>query len=320
MTDSHALYRLCSEISREAGDDPCGSANPFDTYLAVEIPPPWHDDVSRSPNFPPGLRQALLNSLDAGVLQTFTALLPEPDYCVPGHTRALLLRRPGAAFARYEKHDYLIPDGELDSFARSLASDDLEAFEICRTDTTDVRDILVCTHGQRDVCCARFGGALYRALRSEYAGDRLRIWRTSHIGGHRFAPTLIDLPEGLWWGHLSAEHLRPLIERHRPARELTPFYRGWSGLKTPFEQLAEREILAREGWNWTNCPRSGRLLEEGDRTARVLIEAHSPHLTTYEALVEPAGHVMTLPSSGTDPLQKVTRYHVTQLQKIAPST
>ena len=36
----------------------------------------------------------------------------------------------------------------------------------------------------------------------------------------------------------------------------------------------------------------------------------------YEALVEACGSVMTLASSGTDPLEEATQYRVTRLEKV----
>lgn len=58
-----------------------------------------------------------------------------------------------------------------------------------------MRDILVCTHGSRDVCWGKFGYAIYKLLRARHAAPNgLRVWRTSHIGGHRFASTLLDFP------------------------------------------------------------------------------------------------------------------------------
>ena len=72
-----------------------------------------------------------------------------------------------------------------------------------------------CTHGTVDVACARFGYPLYRYLRDGFGGEEggVRVWRASHFGGHVFAPTLIDLPSGLYWAYVTPAQARPLIER-----------------------------------------------------------------------------------------------------------
>ena len=62
--------------------------------------------------------------------------------------------------------------------------------------------IWVCTHGKRDRCCAKFGRALYDALLPLAPHD---VWQSSHLGGHRFAPTLVTMPDGLCFGHVSPD-------------------------------------------------------------------------------------------------------------------
>lgn len=70
---------------------------------------------------------------------------------------------------------------------------------------------LVCTNGQRDICCARFGRPLYSRLNEVY-GDR--IWQTTHIGGHRYAPNLLCLPSGFVYGFVSPDLGVNLVQDH----------------------------------------------------------------------------------------------------------
>ncbi|MFN8608256.1 MAG: sucrase ferredoxin [Vulcanimicrobiota bacterium] len=63
--------------------------------------------------------------------------------------------------------------------------------------------LLVCTHGSRDACCGWLGVRLAGALRQ--AGHQ-RVWEVSHIGGHRFAPTLWHLPEWRVYGRVNLEN------------------------------------------------------------------------------------------------------------------
>lgn len=67
--------------------------------------------------------------------------------------------------------------------------------------------ILVCTHGSRDRCCGTLGGAVY----AKGAKSHPEIfWQTSHLGGHRFAPTLLTLPQGMMYGRVSLEDTEEL--------------------------------------------------------------------------------------------------------------
>jgi hypothetical protein len=66
----------------------------------------------------------------------------------------------------------------------------------------------VCTNGQRDVCCARYGLPVYHELRSAL-GER--VWQTTHLGGHRFAANVLVLPGGLLHGRVTTDELSDLI-------------------------------------------------------------------------------------------------------------
>ena len=59
--------------------------------------------------------------------------------------------------------------------------------------------LLVCTHGRRDRCCAVDGRALARAVAATGESD---VWESTHLGGHRFAPTALVLPTGYLYGRL----------------------------------------------------------------------------------------------------------------------
>ena len=320
--ETQAEGLLCSVVSKANGEDPTGSAAPFDSCLMVEVGTPWEGDVTLSSRFPDGLREIVADARGQGLLDKFAAIMPDPEYSREGHTRFLRFRRPPGPFARYEKDDFLVPDDDLVPVLEALFAgpDELAPFARYKQETSHLREIMVCTHGGRDACCGKFGFPFYCALRQGYAyPGTLRVWRSSHIGGHRFAPTLLDLPEGRYWGHLEPEAAENLVLRDGAASNLTRFYRGWAGLGTKFEQIAEREILAREGWGWTEHPKKGRVLREDGGRVEVRIEYAAPDgalLGAYEATIEPDRSVRTLESSGTDPLIEVELYAVSRLEKI----
>ncbi len=313
--------RLCSLVSRANGEDPIGSAKPIENRLIVELPQPWQRDALGSRRLVEGLRPVVEDARDTDLLDAFSAILPDREYSRNGHTRLLFLCKPSGPFAAYEKQDFLVPNGEVAAAAGALLKGNgLGRFERYRQETGHVRDILVCTHGGRDVCCGKFGYPVYDLLRRRHAAPgRLRVWRTSHIGGHRFAPTMIDYPEGRHWGHLETWAAERLAARRGPVSDLGPFLRGWAGLRSPAEQAAEREVFAREGWAWTGYLKEGRVLHSSDGRTEVRIDYRSPDGAisgAYEATVEVAGAVMTMESSGDAELAEVDQYRVVRLEKV----
>ena len=56
--------------------------------------------------------------------------------------------------------------------------------------------LLICTHAKRDKCCAVKGRPLVNALheRHPFGPGNDVVWETSHIKGHRFAPTMLLMP------------------------------------------------------------------------------------------------------------------------------
>jgi hypothetical protein len=108
---------------------------------------------------------------------------------------------------------------------------------------TDEPLYIVCTNGKRDAACARFGLLLYNAV-SSLRPDQ--TWQTIHVGGHRFAGTMVCLPQGVYYGRLSAEDAPALIEAHERGDLLLDKLRGRS-IYEAAGQAAEHYLRERLG-------------------------------------------------------------------------
>jgi Sucrase/ferredoxin-like len=64
--------------------------------------------------------------------------------------------------------------------------------------------LLVCTNSRRDECCALIGRPLAESLAAQRPG---RVWESTHLGGHRFAPVVLSLPDGFVYGGPDAGRL-----------------------------------------------------------------------------------------------------------------
>ena len=122
----------------------------------------------------------------------------------------------------------------------------------------------------------------------------MRLWRGSHTGGHRFSPTLIDLPDGRSWGRLDATDLATILRRDAPPASLAGRYRGLGTLPSYYERLAEAALFMDAGWAWTAATVRSVVLEghhfaypeeedELDARAVVRIEADA---SAWEVVIE----------------------------------
>ena len=255
--------RYCSEVSIAQGEDPIGTAGVAEQWLIIEVPRPWKKNLWQEKTAYQGIIKVVieLEKQKHDLSLRLMAIAPDKKYSEPDFIRLFYYLRPEEMFAKYEKHEYLVPSSQLISLVRAilLEPQKLEQFENNKQKTENIREILVCTHTHHDTACGRYGTPLYQKLKKNYASENLRIWHTSHFGGHRFAPTLIDFPSGRFWGHLKPELLDLLVYEQGDPRQLEKCYRGWAGLEK-FAQIAEREIWIREGWEWFNYPKSGRII------------------------------------------------------------
>jgi hypothetical protein len=341
---------FCSVLARERGLDPIGLAFPGDYYLLVEAPLPWGYDVFATADLPQEVPELVEGLIRAGYPDRWVKLrpiliAPDPAYSVPGHRRVIYLRRPAASatdpfapvpddappFARFLKREWVVPEAEAGPLCSALFRDPdaLPRFDRWLQDTAHVRDLLVCTHGAIDAACARFGAPLWRRLRryADASGGTLRAWRCTHFGAHVCAPTLIDLPEGRYWGFIEEEETRLLAERRGDLARLRPCYRGWSGLRSPWLQVAEREAMLREGWPWFGYAQAGTVLAEGpiadgDESApwaEVRLTFTDPDTGrggAYEARVERIAPLVTLPTTGKDETYPYPQYRVARFARV----
>ncbi|MUG96480.1 sucrase ferredoxin [Scytonema sp. UIC 10036] len=328
--------RFCSLVSKTNGEDPIGTADTCDYWLMMEIPLPWSQNIfEENPTLKSvlGLFQELVFQHRIKLKPILIA--PDLEYSYPGFTRVLYYYRPAKLFSQFEKQEFVVPESEAAALVTAIFKqlmqqpNDLSEFQQYQQQTSHIRELMVCTHAQVDLACGRFGTPIYRRLRKEYApasNGKLRVWQTTHFGGHQFAPTLIDLPQGCLWGHIEPEILDLLVKRNGSVFGVRQYYRGWTGL-SKFEQIAEREIWMQFGWNWLNYLKAGKVMTmeqvaEGQEPdwVEVRINFTDPDSSTkgaYKAKIEVCGEVMTAFNSAKEiELEAVKQYRVSHLAKV----
>jgi len=219
----------CAPWTHELGVDPIGSAVEIDRLVTVEVPLPWPADIGDLPWI------AELDPPDGTRMQ---AIVPE----VARADGRILVNRWDRRGATFVGTDWLLPAVDVpDALAAVVAGAEPSAV----AGTEAPAELLICGHGARDRCCGNSGTRLAVEVRAALVDVRVR--RTSHLGGHRFAPTALSLPDGRMWAHLDAEVIVDIAERRLHPTEARDHYRGHVGLP-PWAQVVEGARLAEEGW------------------------------------------------------------------------
>lgn len=186
----------CSAASLDAEEPLAGTATEStDRWVLLEVTDAWAPKVLQT------------EALDQAVRDKLSEWSTKP------RTRLQLVRRPGRTGQRpclmVASSDGRISRAELDRYEDLL---DLEIDTLRSGSTGPI--VLVCAHGRRDLCCAKHGSAVFRALQR----TDLEIWQTSHLGGHRFAACVLTLPDGLMFGRVRPRHANAFAEATQTRR------------------------------------------------------------------------------------------------------
>ena len=300
ITDSTAR---CSLYARSTShEQPIGTATGFNRTFLLEIPLPWTKQPLESLHVTQAIKDALAEYRQHVGDVSATLLVPNAHYATEGGRFIDIKVEDG----RITKRDVISRDGDIAAIIRSFARNEpLPAG--AEIDETPWRDMIVCTHGSRDACCGTFGVPIYAVLR-DLAKDspHTRVWRSSHLGGHRFAPTLIDYPTGRNWGFVDASIAESIFNQSVHPQTLQSHYRGWVGHRDPGLQMLEAEALASLGWQWNDYRQTGTILtrDEQGRGVQVEIEATHPHLpgVTFRGEVEWGEEFTTFASCNAAPV------------------
>ena len=253
----------CSDLCLASGEPLLGTAGQVDVWLMLEYKPVWRakatEDNDLAAPMQAWLERTVAVYADEGQMARPQFIRrPEPsagerEGLAPRKKEPSAGERPrreaagGGIAPRRKEPDttdvalFVGIDGELLHFQGDYAT-------IATLDLSDPHDgdfvrieephYFVCTNGQRDLCCARYGLPVYARLR-ELAGDR--VWQTTHVGGHRFAPNVLALPQGALYGRVFADEVDAFFATIEAGDLALPHLRGRASFP-PAAQVAETLI------------------------------------------------------------------------------
>ncbi|MFI0962459.1 sucrase ferredoxin [Streptomyces sp. NPDC021080] len=236
----------CTTASRQLDEPLSGTAATARTWLLIEQPGPWGAKALTSSHLDPTLGRAL----EAAAQGT--------------GVRIALIRRPGrhadcgSAAERHVYAAHTTPGGVWLHSAMTRDPGRLLGLDFTALGTGDPRSFddvlhgrphtgdplaLVCTNGKRDRCCALLGRPLAAELAASGVGG---TWEVTHLGGHRFSPTVLILPYGYAYGRTEAHAVEEILQGVREGRIVTEGCRGNSAWERP-GQAAELAVRTASG-------------------------------------------------------------------------
>jgi len=228
---------LCADVSGAASESLAATASRIDRWLLVEYRGLWDRDVLGGSRLSAQLKEHFRDQL-AKLGHARLLFIKQPSR--RAHSRRMLYMgssRPGeeSLYAlEFERHDDLL---EYD-FASALLDGGTPGVPV------EHPVFIVCTHGKRDRCCAKYGRPLYDSVKGKIDPDW--VWQSTHVGGDRFAGNVVVLPEGLYFGRVGEADLDPLLDSYFDRRIYLDHYRGRSAY-TFAVQAAERAVREAEG-------------------------------------------------------------------------
>lgn len=230
----------CSDYAREHEIEPGGTALAPEVLVLVEVPEPWPKPVAKHED----MKQLVLAAQGHPEQVRLLAAIPHDDSA----PRLIVLRPTDTGMQRTERLLGIDPAAALREMLADIGgAETLVAEGAART-------MLVCTQGSHDVCCGVDGAEFASAF--ERRRDDVEVFRVSHTGGHRFAPTAMTLPDGRMWAYLTPEVADAMIDRTAEPAIAADHCRGWWGAPTGPAQIAECAVFSLLGFELDGRRRS----------------------------------------------------------------
>lgn len=247
----------CSNFTRLTKENMICSAPTPAIHIAIEFSLPWHSVPAQTANFP---KPFLLfnNLLIKKKLEFGINYFSHNLFLIDNFTRVFLFQKNGDEFSDYQKYEFLFPNQKLEEamllLIAFITGENKHVLQWQIQDFKNTKELFVCVHGERDQCCGKYGFALFQEfetlINNRNDKNNFRVWQSSHLGGHRFAPTFFEAPSMRWYGLFEAKKIESFLDRDNNSFKVTNCYRGMSGIKNKYAQLVENFLFQKYSWEW----------------------------------------------------------------------
>jgi Sucrase/ferredoxin-like len=301
----------CADAARMRGEPLAAIAARYSRFLLLEVPGPWGS-----------------SALDAGRADAGAAGHLERA-AAAADCHVVLIRRtgrqPAAGGGRGPRAWALAdtsPAAERVLWGRWRDYEDLLGLDL----TAPVPDAagasgpqrvaLVCTNGKRDQCCAIRGRPVATVVA---AGSDWDTWECSHLGGHRFAATILLLPTGDMFGWLDPGSALEVVRRFGEGNLMLAYHRGRSGQPRPV-QAALQAAAVRLGESRRDAIRPAwarhvPAAERADRWEVGVLHGCGDAGIAYRVIVDGSRQAPGLLTCADDVLKAETRYEAVSFSR-----
>jgi hypothetical protein len=245
-------FFYCSELSRGHAEKTFGTASIGDVWLLVQYPYSWGPKAFHDSSLSAAVKAYLNRAVKT--IPKSRLLFIKQGRASGGELSLFIVRcresEPSIVQLKVDLYEQLL-DIDIASVAAGRA--------ITAAASVSERPLyLVCTHGRRDKCCAKFGYPLYKSLKSGNSS----VWQSSHVGGDRFAANLICFPHGLFYAHVTEDAGRHIVEEYEARRIVLEKYRGRACYSYPVQAAEffirrEARIDGLDELRHLDCERAG---------------------------------------------------------------
>ena len=225
---------LCYESSLNANEEMYGTAPRVDVWFLLEYRGNWSGSAYKDSKIPKKVKSHINKQLKS----------------VKNSRLQLIKKHKNPAD---DLKFYLAVSDESDPRLYEIPFKDYEdllsirAKKILKSDDhlTDEKMYILCTNGEYDTCCGKFGMPVYLDVAKGKYGRQM--WEVNHIGGHRFASTFACLPHGIVYGRVrEGKVAEQLIEQYEKGKINLSSFRGRS-CHPPLAQAAEYYLREETG-------------------------------------------------------------------------